>query len=84
MKHWLLVYDKVTRTLTRLQEFSDGQAALDERFRVERRLNPVRMEVVVLGAESIEALKRTHGRYFYSVSALAKRALAQLEGYASE
>ncbi len=81
MSHWLIVYSKPSGYLLRCQEFTDGQAALAERFAVERlhRNNPV-LEIVVLGAESLDALKRTHGRYFKTVQELAADALEVVSG----
>jgi hypothetical protein len=60
------------------REFDDRSAALKARFRAERegvwegeRL-PTDVEIVVLGAESAEALRRTHGRYFFTVGELLR------------
>jgi len=72
--HLLLVYDRSHGRLVREQSYADSQAALEERFAAERthRGNPG-IEVVVLTAESRDAIRRTHGRYFHSVSELASR-----------
>jgi hypothetical protein len=67
VKYFLLVY---RRSAGRLAEppqdlGSDRDAALRVRFERERRerADPD-VEVVVLGAASLDALKRTHARYF--------------------
>lgn len=67
MKHFLLVYNKKTGDLLRITEFEaeTGAAALQERFDLEReyRSKPD-VEIVVLNADSREALYGTHARYF--------------------
>lgn len=72
VSHFLLVFDRAHSRLLREQEFAEHRKALEERFRAERlhRENPD-IEVVVLSAESQEALRLTHGRYFQTVSSLA-------------
>lgn len=70
--HFLLVFDRPHSRLLREQPYDDHRTALEERFAAERthRGNPG-IEVVVLTAESKAALRRTHARYFSSVSDLA-------------
>jgi hypothetical protein len=70
--HFLLVFDRIQGRVLSERRFTDHRKALEERFRAERlhRANPG-IEVVVLTAESKEALRRTHARYFQSVSELA-------------
>lgn len=72
VSHFLLVFDRATSHLLSEKCFNDHRKALEERFRTERmhRDNPD-IEVVVLSAESREALRLTHARYFQSVSAMA-------------
>ena len=72
MKHFLLVYDRRAGVILREEVFDDASEALKERFRAERlhRAEPD-IEVVVLGAESRQALLRTHARYFLTLSELA-------------
>lgn len=73
MKYFLLVY---RRSAGRLEEpprdlGSDQEAALKIRFERERReRRDPDVEVVVLGAPSLDALKRTHARYFKSFAEL--------------
>lgn len=67
MKFFLIVYDRVARHIVELREFEPAQhdeamAALFER-EMRERLDP-RIEVVLLAAESLAALKHTHRRYF--------------------
>ena len=77
MTHWLIIYNRPRGELLSCDEYADGQAALAERFRLERDAHPD-IEIVVLGADSLEALKVTHGRYFYSAAELAQRGIAQI------
>lgn len=72
VSHYLLVFDRAHSRLLGEQCFEDHRKALEERFRTERlhRANPD-IEVVVLSADSSEALRLTHARYFQSVSSLA-------------
>ena len=72
VSHFLLVFDRANSHLLSETHFDDHRKALEERFRAERmhRDNPD-IEVVVLSAESKEALRLTHARYFQTVSSLA-------------
>lgn len=65
MNHYLIVFDRSKRAILRNEAFSTRQAALHARFEAERELgHDSDVEVVVLGADSPEALRRTHSRYF--------------------
>lgn len=70
--HFLIIFDRAHSRLLSEQCFAEHRAALEERFRAERmhQDNPD-IEVVVLSAESKEALRLTHARYFQSTSSLA-------------
>lgn len=72
MRHYLIVYDRSDGEIVLLQRFSDPQEALARRFAYERYAKPSE-EVVVLSGASLEAVRRTHGRYFYTVRELAQR-----------
>jgi len=80
VKHFLLIFDPAPGELIAEVEFADGLAALDERFRVERagawqgRQLGSEVEIVVLSAESAEALRWTHGRYFMTAAEMAREA----------
>jgi hypothetical protein len=72
MNHYLVVFDRSTGKVLRHEQFSDRNEALQARFAVEREHHSdPDIEVVVLGAQSWEALKRTHGRYFKNFDQLA-------------
>lgn len=74
MSHFLLVYDRRAGRLRELERFADDEheAAVEARFRCEdmTRDEPD-VEVVLLSGTSEQALWRTHGRYFKSLSELA-------------
>jgi len=71
--HFLIVFDRAHGRLLREEVFEDNRDALQERFRAERLHRADDVEVVVLTADSEEALRRTHARYFNSLSELAAR-----------
>ena len=70
--HYLIVYDRDDGEIVFLRRFSDSREAIRERFIYERHATP-REEVVVLSADSLEAVRNTHGRYFYSLRELITR-----------
>ena len=75
MKLFLLVYDRKAGALISRREFSAEQRAdaLEERFAQERSLaDRADVEVVLLGAESWEALEKTHSRYFKTIEDLLR------------
>ena len=73
MRYYLLVYRRSAGRLEDCQDLGpDRESALKLRFERERRESADRdVEVVLLGAPSLEALKSTHSRYFKTVSELA-------------
>lgn len=72
MNHYLVVFDRSTGTVLHRQRYDDRNEALEARFAAEREhRDEPDIEVVVLGARSWEALKRTHGRYFKGFDQLA-------------
>lgn len=76
---FLIVYDHDARKQVSLEEFRNTAQALkaysecEEQFRG----NP-RMEVVLLGAESIDAIKVTHSNYFEDTADALDDLLASL------
>jgi hypothetical protein len=74
MSYYLVVYDRSTGAVE-VEEFTDQERdlALHQRFAHEReQRNRPEIEIVVLSAESREALERTHARYFKTVPELAQ------------
>lgn len=73
MQYFVIVYDR-GRGKSRIEATypaTERSEAMRQRFRLET-LNEGRpeLEVVVLGAESEHALRRTHARYFKSTQGL--------------
>jgi hypothetical protein len=66
--HFLLVYDRRQQKLIFQQRYADSQEAvaayeqMEEKHRGERE-----MEIVLVGADSIETVMLTHGNYFDAV-----------------
>jgi hypothetical protein len=65
LKHFLLVYDLAAQCLIEQQEFSDGGEAASAYSALEREYQGREdLEIVLVGADSIETIKRTHAHYF--------------------
>jgi hypothetical protein len=63
--NFLLIYDRVHRVLDTVQEFDDREEAARAYVAAERAaLGNACLEVVLLGADSLETIKQTHGQYF--------------------
>lgn len=72
---FLIEYDRARGEIVTLKTFSDSErhVAQDLRLEMEIGLNrdEVDREVVILEAETEEALRRTHRRYFENLNELA-------------
>ena len=78
MKYFVVEYERPTGTLRMCQEFPDTEYAAAAKLRFERDLANIEhpeVEIVLLSTDSLETLKHTHGRYFYTVSQLAGQML---------
>ena len=66
LTHFLLVYDNYEGKIVQLHEFTDPGEAVREYSVTEDKCRHGwgRFEVVLLGADSLATVKRTHGRYF--------------------
>lgn len=63
--HYLLVYDHGARTLLEAKPFSDSDIAVEAYGEMEERHRHDRgIEIVLVSAESLDVIKRTHGHYF--------------------
>jgi hypothetical protein len=77
MKVFLLIYDRSAKRLLRVEEYD--QAERDRALFARHEAEVVAMEqhsdheIVLFEAESLDALKRTHGSYFYTVRELGER-----------
>lgn len=68
LRHFLLVYDLAAQRLIEQQEFSDGNEASVAYAALERKFKErTDLEIVLVGADSIETIKRTHAHYFDAV-----------------
>ena len=73
MIQFLVIYRRSTGELVSITEFTgDRRRALDARFEAEARVkDDPDVEVVLLSAPTLEALRQTHSRYFKTVRELA-------------
>lgn len=63
--HFLLIYNIELGRLVETHEFSDAAAAGAQYAQLERRYaGQGKYEIVLVGADSIDTIKRTHGQYF--------------------
>ncbi len=66
---FLLVYDHGLGRLVRIETFEDADAAVEEYSRVEQlSLRDGALEVVLIGADSLETVRVTHANYFESTA----------------
>jgi len=75
MKLFLIVYDRQIGRILSLREYGPDERAKALQDRSTRELaekDHKEIEVVVLGADSLDALKKTHRRYFETVEQIAK------------
>lgn len=75
IRHYLLFFDSAAGRLVRIDEFDDPDAAVSAYDAAEREASvDPKLEIVLLGTDSLETLKKTHGRYFTNGTSLAKLA----------
>jgi len=66
--HFLLVYDRAQQRLVVQRPFTDSGEAVAAYEEMERRHRDARdMEIVLVGADSIETVMLTHGNYFDAI-----------------
>jgi hypothetical protein len=76
VRQYLLIYNRRAGKIIRHRRYQSTNTALAARFEAEREFREEPdVEIVVLGADSWEALKETHARYFRPVQELAGAAL---------
>jgi hypothetical protein len=72
--HFLLIYDRDAGQLVRQEVYETSVAAMQARFAAETEFaGKSEIEIVALVAESEEAARVTHGRYFLGLTELANR-----------
>lgn len=66
IKHFLLVYDRDEDVQLSAEEFDDGAEAVAAYTAIERKIRKGtrRIEAVLVGGESLEAVKVTHSTWF--------------------
>lgn len=70
--YFLVIFNRSAGKILTQVAFDNAEEALEARFKAERRYrDDPAIEIVVLGADSVEALRRTHGRYFRTFDDLA-------------
>lgn len=63
--HYLLIYNIDLGRLVKTEEFTDASKAASTYAELEREYaGKGSFEIVLVGADSIETIKRTHGQYF--------------------
>jgi hypothetical protein len=74
VSHFLVVYDRATGELLRMERYESDDSALQARFRAESEFSARGgVEIVALTAATEDDLRRTHGRYFLDAEDLAAR-----------
>lgn len=67
--HFLLVYDRVEQKLVVQRPYTNSQEAVTAYEAMEAKYrDETDMEIVLIGADSIEAVMLTHGNYFDGVA----------------
>jgi hypothetical protein len=70
LQHFLLVYDLNAQGLIAQDQFEDGAEAARAYAEYERKYQGRDdLEIVLVGADSIETIRQTHAHYFESASA---------------
>ena len=71
MTYFMIVFDRGMRKILDLEAFENSEEALEARLSREIESPGSALEIVVLGAEDENALRRTHSRYFGDVQEFA-------------
>lgn len=65
LHHYLLVFDHVRGELVHHESFDDAERAMERYSEMEQEHDKGdRVEVVLIGSDSFETVKRTHANYF--------------------
>ena len=78
VRHFLLVFNHRQGKLVEVVEFGDdSEAAITAYAAKERELqDDAALEIVLIGSDSLETVKRTHANYFQGPAASVERYLA--------
>lgn len=74
LNHYLLIFDHAVGALAEdVIEFTDVEEAVAAYEKAEARLDTAdRVEVVLIGSDSLDTVRATHGNYFDGTAALAR------------
>jgi len=75
VQHFLLIYDQGRQELRSSRQFGtdESEAATDAYREAEKQYSgDTQIEIVLVGADSLKTIERTHGHYFRSNDRLAK------------
>lgn len=65
LRHFLLMYNRATGDVVVAQEFGDALEAAEAYAQLERvHRYSADVEIVLVGSDSLDTIKRTHGNYF--------------------
>jgi len=66
IQHFLLVFDHARGELVEIEEFGTDASKAIEAYDAKERglLSDTRMEVVLIGSDSLETIRTTHANYF--------------------
>jgi hypothetical protein len=77
LTHFLLVYDLRQQRLVDVRKFTDATEATDAYGRAElEHLGDKDCEIVLVGADSLDTIRKTHGHYFTKAGAITLPELA--------
>lgn len=63
--HFLIVFDRDAQNVLEANRFTDGEEAAERYAAMERQYgDQPDIEIVLVGSDSIETVRRTHGNYF--------------------
>ena len=77
LTHFLLIYDLREQRLVEVREFTDAIEATDAYGQAElEHLGDQGWEIVLVGADSLDTIRKTHGHYFTKAGAVTLPELA--------
>lgn len=75
--HYLIVFDHSQQALLQAQEYADADEAAAAYAQLERKhRGDTNLEIVLVGADSLDTIRQTHGNYFDSGGAAVTEHLA--------
>lgn len=63
--HFLIVFDREAQRVIEANRFTDGEDAAEQYTAMERQYgDEPNIEIVLVGSDSLDTVRRTHGNYF--------------------